>query len=269
MWRNGNGLDGVHAGIIGDLAPPTPPDEAPFGSFDTPSHGATGIAGAIAVTGWALDDNEVISVKIYRDPVIGVGSARVYVGDAVFVEGARPDIESAYPDYPNNTRGGWGYMMLTNFLPNHGDGTYVIHAVAKDTVGQQVTLGSKTITCDNANATRPFGTIDTPSQGGTAAGTFRNWGWALTPMPNTIPHDGSTIEVWVDGVRVVTGVSAGLARPDIQAAFPGYNNTDTAVHYFDLDTTAYANGVHTIEWRAVDNMGNANGIGSRYFTISN
>jgi hypothetical protein len=36
-----------------------------------------------------------------------------------------------------------------------------------------------------------------------------------------------------------------------------------------LDTTAYANGVHTIQWTARDTAGNSDGIGSRYFTIQN
>ncbi len=38
---------------------------------------------------------------------------------------------------------------------------------------------------------------------------------------------------------------------------------------FYLDTTGYANGVHTIWWIAYDNDGQGDGIGSRYFTINN
>jgi hypothetical protein len=59
--------------------------EAPFGQFATPLDGAT-VAGSIAVTGWVLDDLGVDSVKIYRD-----GDGLVYIGDAVFVRGSRPD----------------------------------------------------------------------------------------------------------------------------------------------------------------------------------
>jgi hypothetical protein len=58
-------------------------------------------------------------------------------------------------------------------------------------------------------------------------------------------------------------------RSDIANKFPGYANTDGAVGYYYLDTTAYANGVHTIAWSVVDNGGNATGIGSRFFTIFN
>ncbi|UCH92443.1 MAG: hypothetical protein JSV88_19390, partial [Candidatus Aminicenantes bacterium] len=155
------------------------------------------------------------------------------------------------------------------FLPNNGNGTYTLYAKATDAEGHQVTLGSKTINCDNANAVKPFGAIDTPAQGGTASGhSFINWGWVLTPQPNTIPTNGSTINVYVDGVNL-GHPTYNIYRSDIAALFPGYANSNGAAGYFYLDTTAYDNGVHTIQWTAVDDAGNTDGIGSRYFTIQN
>jgi hypothetical protein len=236
--------------------------DIPFGEFSTPIDGST-LRGSIPAAGWALDDIEVSSVKIYRD-------GNVYIGDAVFVEGARPDVESAYPEYPFNYRAVWGYQILTNFLPNGGNGTFTITAIASDSSGNEVTLGSKTITCDNANAVKPFGAIDTPTQGGDASGSsFVNFGWALTPQPNTIPTDGSTIKVWIDGVPLAGNPTYNLYREDIAIAFPGYNNSAGAVGYYFLDTMGYTNGMHTIAWSAADNGGNADGIGSRYFRVLN
>jgi hypothetical protein len=237
---------------------------SPFGSFDTPTNGAT-VMSSIPVTGWAVDDIEVSNVKIYRRN----NGALVYIGDAVFVEGARPDVEQAYPDYPLSYKAGWGYMMLTNFLPNGGNGTFTLYAIATDIEGNQETLGTKTIYCDNANAVKPFGAIDTPTQGGKAWGSsFINWGWVLTPQPNKIPTNGSTINVYVDGVNL-GHPTYNLYRSDIASLFPGYANSSGAVAYFYLDTTAYENGVHTLQWTATDNAGNIDGIGSRYFTIQN
>ncbi|MCX6561962.1 MAG: Ig-like domain-containing protein, partial [Candidatus Aminicenantes bacterium] len=176
--------------------------QPPFGQFDTPLDGAT-VRSSIAVSGWALDDIEVMGVKIYRDPVNGEPGGRKYIGDATFVEGARPDVETIYHDYPFQRRAGWGYMLLTNFLPNNGNGTFALRAVATDKEGNEVELGSRVITCDNAHAVLPFGAIDTPEQGGQIAGSgYFNFGWALTPMPNSIPTDGSTIGVWIDGVFI-------------------------------------------------------------------
>jgi hypothetical protein len=238
--------------------------DKPFGVFAAPVHGST-VRSSIPVTGWALDDVGVESVKIYRQQ----GGSRVYIGDAVFVEGARPDVEQAYPGFPMNYRAGWGYMMLTNFLPNGGNGTFTIDAIAADREGNQATLGSKTIICDNAHAVKPFGAIDTPAQGGTASGSsFVNWGWVLTPQPNNIPNNGTTIDVYVDGVNL-GHPTYNIYRKDIADLFPGCANSSGAVGYFYLDTTAYENGVHTIQWTATDNAGNTDGIGSRYFTIRN
>jgi hypothetical protein len=232
----------------------------PFGTFETPTNGST-IRSSVPFTGWVLDDIGVESVKIYN--------GNTYIGDAVLVEGARPDVEQAYPGYPRNYQAGWGYMMLTNFLPNHGNGTYTFYAIAVDKEGNQKTLGSKTVTIDNAHAVNPFGAIDAPAQGGTASGNmFINWGWVLTPPPNTIPFDGSTISVWVDGVSIGHPAYNNY-RADIASLFPGYANSNGAVGYFYLDTTAYKNGVHTIQWAASDSAGNTDGIGSRYFAIRN
>jgi hypothetical protein len=243
-------------------------DQPPFGTFDSPQEG-TVVMSSIPVTGWVLDDIEVESVKIYRYPLAGEGSAVIYIGKALLVEGARPDVETANPDYPNNYRAGWGYMMLTNYLPNGGNGTVTLLATARDTGGKETILGTKNITGNNEAAVKPFGAIDTPSQGGEAFGaSYINWGWVLTPMPNEIPSDGSTINVWVDGVNIGQPVYNNY-RADIAALFPGYANSDGAVGYFYLDTTEYEDGVHTIQWTATDNDGNTDGIGSRFFSIEN
>jgi hypothetical protein len=243
-------------------------DAGPFGSFDTPLNGST-VQSSVPVTGWALDDVEVTGVKIYRDPVTGEGSGMVYIGDAMMVEGARTDIESEYSGYPMNGRAGWGYMMLTNFLPNGGNGTFVLYAIAEDNSGHEVVLGSRTVTCDNANAVKPFGAIDTPAPGESiSGGNYRNVGWVLTPIPNTIPTTGSTITVYVDGAALGHPVY-NVFRSDIASLFPGYSNSDGAAAYFYFDTTTYENGIHTIAWSATDDAGNTDGIGSRYFSIQN
>jgi hypothetical protein len=245
-----------------DTGPPEP--SPPFGEFSTPLDNST-VSSSVPVTGWALGDTGIESVKIYREE----GENLVYIGDGVLVEGARPDVEAAYPDYPMNSKAGWGYMMLTNFLPGGGNGVFKIHAIATDKDGQTTTLGIKTITVDNANAVKPFGAIDTPAQGGTASGSsYINWGWVLTPQPSAIPTDGSSINVWVDGVNL-GHPTYNIYRSDIANLFPNYANSNGAAGYFYLDTTAYDNGVHTIQWTAADNAGNTDGIGSRYFTIQN
>ena len=249
-----------------------------FGVVETPADGATGVAGNIPVTGWALDDIEVVRVDIWRDPMDGEPvhpNGKVYIGEAAFVPGARPDVAAAFPDHPMHDRAGWGYMLLTNFLPSGGvagtvggNGAFVLHAYAHDAEGNATLLGSRTIHCDNANATEPFGTIDTPGQGATVSGTVVNFGWALTPQPGVIPEDGSTIWVYIDGVPVGQPVYNNY-RQDIADLFPGYANSDGAVGFYILDTTALSNGLHNIAWSVTDNLGRVQGIGSRFFWVVN
>ena len=248
----------------------------PFGSFDTPVNGTTGVFGAIPVTGWALDNIEVTRVDVLREPITGEAPGNlIFVGTAIFSADARPDVQAAFPSYPFQYRAGWGYQLLTNVLPNSngsvgtGNGTYKLHAIAFNKAGFQFDLGTKTITVDNAHATKPFGTIDTPSQGGTISGTdYVNFGWALTPQPGIIPIDGSTITVVIDGVSV-GHPTYNQFRSDIASMFPRYANSLGAVGFFHLNTTTLATGVHTISWNVFDNLGRGDGLGSRYFNVLN
>jgi hypothetical protein len=251
---------------------------SPTGSFDTPANNTTGIAGAIPVTGWALDSIEVVNVGIWREPIGGeppASNGLVYIGDATFVEGARPDVQATFPNTPLSYRAGWGYMLLTNFLPKGsgaaalGNGTYNLHAIAMNKAGNTFDLGTRTITVDNVHASKPFGTIDTPAQGATVSGNaFVNFGWTLTQSSYNIPVDGSTITVMVDGVAL-GHPTYNQFRNDIATLFPGLANTNGAIGFFYIDTTKLSNGVHTISWVVYDNQNRGDGIGSRYFTVQN
>jgi hypothetical protein len=195
----------------------------------------------------------------------------VFIGNVVFVAGARPDVQAANPTSPFSNRAGWGYLLLTTGLPGatSGNGTYKLHAIAHNKGGTLLDLGTKTITVDNAHSTKPFGTIDTPDQGGTISGTqFINFGWSLAQNPNCIPTDGSTMTVTVDGVTL-GHPTYNQARSDLAAAFPGRCNSAGAAGYFFIDTTQFSNGVHTIGWLSYDNKGNGDGLGSRFFNVLN
>jgi hypothetical protein len=187
----------------------------------------------------------------------------------VRIRGARPDVEAAFPNAPSVDWAGWGLLVMTNMLPNHGNGTYRLHAIAEDATGQKTVLGIRTIIVDNATSQKPFGTIDTPGQGETIRGSgYVNFGWALTPPPKTIASDGSTIVVFIDGQAVGT-VSYNHFRQDIADLFPNYLNATGAIGHRTLDTTTLTDGMHTISWAATDNAGVTEGLGSRYFWVNN
>ncbi len=255
----------------------------PFGFLDTPLDNATGVTGAVPITGWALDDMGVEEVTICRAAVIGetapvdarcAGATQIFIGTAVFIEGARPDVNAAFPAFPQSHRAGWGFMMLTNMLPDvarglptGGNGTYAFFAYARDVEGQFVLLGTRTMTCDNEHATLPFGTIDTPGQGGVVSGSeYVNFGWILTPRPKFIPFDGSTIEGFVDGASIGSP-SYNHFRPDIAGFFPGLANSNGAVGFIILKPRTLSKGLHTIAWVGIDSNGAVAGIGSRFFRV--
>ncbi len=242
--------------------------DSPTGEFATPGDYDI-VSGSVAVTGWAIDDVGIESVHIIRDAVEGEGRGRVFIGNAIRVEGARPDVEAAYPEYPENSMAGWGYMLLSNMLPAGGNGTFSLYAVITDREGHRVTLGPKRILCDNANSTAPFGTIDTPAPGETVSGySYINYGWALTPPPALIPLHGATITVWVDG-EPLGSPEYNLPREDIANLFPQCYNSAGPVGSYPLDTTRFTNGIHMISWSVTDDAGNGAGLGSRYVYVEN
>jgi len=251
------------------LTAPAPP----FGAIDTPANGVT-VAGEVGVTGWALDDAGVAAVDVFRSPVAGE-SGLIFVGRATFIRGARPDVQAAFPSVPSNDNAGWGFMVLTNMLPNQGpgqpNGTFDLHVFATDYAGLTTNLGTRRIVAANGASTRPFGTIDTPGQGETVSGTIVNFGWALAPQPRSIPINGSTIDVYIDGVFRGHPVYNNV-RPDIATLFPGLYNTSNgrgAIGYFMIDTTQLSNGLHTIQWTIRDDIGQVSGVGSRFFRVQN
>jgi len=241
-----------------------------FGQVDTPAQNAAGVQGAIGVTGWALDDGGVSNVQIFRN-CLGfepgncqnvLGNSVVYIGDAAFLAGARPDVAAAFPTHPQNGRAGWGYLMLTPMLPHvpnsqtfGGQGPLTLYAIATDTSANQTLLGRTfvpgpgfttptSITMANDTIAKPFGAIDTPGQGQTISGAgYANFGWALTPDANTvpgagdilIPTNGSTMSVFIDGLSVGL-VAYNQCRGNVGNPVPGgvYCNDDVSSIFGNL-----------------------------------
>jgi len=240
----------------------------PFGGIDMPMNSVT-VKNDVPISGWALDDIEVTGVKIYRSPLLHEGSDHIYLGDAVMLDGARPDLEKNYPDLPLNYKAGWGYLLETYSLPNRAKGTFTLYAEAEDKEGNSVTLGSKTITVDNTNGLEPFGAITKLVEEVSDEGsTLLNQGWTLTPQPYTIPFDGSTITIRLDSLPIGSPVYNQFNN-EIATLFPDYNNINGAGGSFILDAASLTHGVHSIAWLVEDNAGNNNVIGFQYFSINN
>jgi hypothetical protein len=269
--------------------------------MDLPVDGSTQ-SGAFAVTGWAVDDIGIARVQVWRTctsvdvaasacaPAPDGSGSLVYIGDADRVSDARPDVAASYPGYPASYQAAWGYLVLSNFMPDlingktsGGQGSFVIYSFAQDIEGHVVKIGQKTVNLDNAHATQPFGAIDTPVQGGlvpdpntpgfTNPNAYPNFGWAMTQAGKCIDTTSTaSYAVVIDGVSEPLNSSnwtAGHSRSDLQSLFPGLCNTDNALALYTLNVGALGlvDGLHTIIWHATDNGGNVGFFGSRYFSI--
>ncbi|MCX6545017.1 MAG: putative Ig domain-containing protein [Acidobacteria bacterium] len=257
-------------------------NQIPFGAFDTPADGTTRMQGSFALTGWALDDVGIDRVEIWRDLAAGEdpthayttdpshpAHGKVFIANPFFVKNSRTDVEALYPDYPFANRAGWGYLLMSRGLHAQGNGTYTLYAFAFDVDGHSASLGTKTITVDNARAAKPFGAIDTPGYGETMTGTFYNFGWALTPAgPSSCRIENGGVSVSIDSGPLAPAMY-GDARSDIAAAFPDLLNSANASGAFAVDTKKLSNGMHQIGWLVTDNCGRQEGVGSRFFNVLN
>lgn len=61
-----------------------------------------------------------------------VRGSMVKLGEGSFVEGVRPDIATAYSQYPYSNKAGWAFSLVTNFLPDGGNSSYTLRIVVKD-----------------------------------------------------------------------------------------------------------------------------------------
>src|SRR5215208_3341599 len=93
-------------------------------------------------------------------------------------------------------------------------------------------------------AAPPFGMFGGRVGGGNAGdGVIPLHGWALDD------NGVANVDIFVDGVV------SGRARPGVAAAFPGFPDSATAGFAFQLDTTRYLNGVHTVSARVRSKTG--------------
>jgi hypothetical protein len=123
----------------------------PFGYVDFPPNGETAQGDYLEVWGWALDDIEVMEVKIKRNPFPNESSKLidpdgfVYVGKAKLLPNARPDVEKVFPRYPLNSRAGWWYDFPIRDLPLEAGKNLTIHAILIDKEGHGTELNRRTV----------------------------------------------------------------------------------------------------------------------------
>jgi len=113
--------------------------------------------------------------------------------------------------------------------------------------------------------TIPVGFLDSPAPNETISGVVTGYGWAL--------DDGGPIdrvELYLDGEYIGNAVY-GASRPDVANDYPGREDSPNFGYTFELDTTLYSNGSHTLSAVAFGVSGNQGTLypESVNFTIAN
>ena len=112
----------------------------PFGFVDLPVETVARCQGdALRISGWALDDDPNVSVRIEADS----RGERSTVGTAEWRRGTRPDVTGGFGDYPDAERAEWNYSLPCSSVPMFG--VLTVHAIAYDSGGQEVELGTRII----------------------------------------------------------------------------------------------------------------------------
>lgn len=112
-------------------------------------------------------------------------------------------------------------------------------------------------------AASPFGQFGGKVGGGNVAvGPLPLFGWAL--------DDGgiAAVDILVDGL-LLGRATYGRSRPNVTAQFPGFPDSAAPGWVYQLDSTRFLNGRHTVSVRARSKTGETTDLNSRVFTFNN
>ncbi len=222
-------------------------------SIDKPNSQSTAFSGVVAFGGWALSDIAAITN-------VAISIDGVAFGNAIY--GAnRGDVCAVFPGRAGCPNVGWNFYFDTTLVAN---GTHTLDVTVTSSGGQSTTA-TATFNVSNSNAVAI--SIDRPGGQSTVfSGVAAFGGWAL----DTAGGVGVvSVQILIDGV-FYGNASYGKSRPDV-CAVPTFAQAlgCPAVGWdFTLDTTLLANGLHTVQARALAATGQQ-GTVSTSFRVDN
>jgi flagellar hook assembly protein FlgD len=179
--------------------------------------------------------------------VSGTITVQANITDDRGVAGATFAVDNgpANPMSFNTATGYWEGSWNTGAVP---DGSHTVSVTGTDNAGQTATA-SVAVTVDNVDGA-PSAAIVNPANGSTVSGT-------VTVQVNASDDRDATgtlrVEVSIDGGAFVTAT---------------YNST-SGYYEYSWNTTAYADGTHTIDARAADSGGNITNAARVSVTVNN
>ena len=208
--------------------------------------------------GFALDGNLVSNVDVFVDGTDE--SNRVSTAN---INLPRPDVMQFFPQYAGTAGNHPGFeasFKATLF----SNGTHTIDVRITDATGCSYFLTPRAVKIDNTRNQPPFGGVDfpLPDSGVSANGVLEVAGWALDDRK--VDH----VDVLVDGLIERQAVT-GIYRADVAANYPDNPQAIVAGFILNIDSTRYANGVHNVTVKAVDDQGQQGLLGTRRVQIFN
>jgi hypothetical protein len=211
--------------------------------------------GFVGVWGWTLDPDApttVGQVHLYIDGPAGSGARGVNLGAAAL---SRPDVAAAYPG--SGAAHGFN-TSISGIAP--GAHTLYLYGINVAGGGDNVPMGTKTVTVPALVAGSPFGSFDSAT--GLVGGTARVAGWTIDPSNQAAT---TSVHVYVDGwagsgARGINIGLAKLARPDVAKVYPAAGPN----HGFNTTITGLTPGSHTLYVYAI----NAAGTGENPLLLS-
>ncbi|HLJ48384.1 MAG TPA: M36 family metallopeptidase [Bryobacteraceae bacterium] len=217
---------------------------APVVTIESPTDGAT-IKGPLMVSGYAYDT--ALTIQGVDTLIDGFTYGPTTYG------APRSDICNALSPAPINCPAiGFSATILTvESAPPIPDGPHTLQVRVRDQTGR-LTLYPATplnVTVQNGQAAPVIGVLESPANNATLSGTVTLSGYMYSAGQRIIAG-----VVIVDGSTIGT-VTLGVPRPDVCPSLPAADACPNIGFTFNLDTTRFQNGPHTIGIEGVNTRG--------------
>jgi hypothetical protein len=183
----------------------------------------------------------------------------------------RFDVQRYYPTYPDSPLSGFMFTLdvgglIASGVPQGGHSLKVRVGDQEQTFADIPNTSGIPVFFACAEETQDFasiGFIDYPNKMDFLKGTVSFLGWAIDENQGV-----RNVEILVDG-NFMGIAQYGIARPDVQAAYPTVRNSYNSGWRYTIDTTQLSDARHRLTVRVTDGFGNKTIIGSADFYVDN